>query len=435
MDTILTPIHWQSCNKKDKYNLLQRPVRLNSEDISNIVYDIIMQVKELGDNALHKFNMQFDEIKVKNLRVTSEEITKASCRSSNMLKKAINMAIDNIKTFHNAQKINMVDIETQPGVRCQQITRAIKSVGLYIPGGKASLFSSVLMLAIPANIAGCERIILCSPPPIRDEILYAAHLCNVKEIFRVGGAQAIAALAFGTKTIPKVNKIFGPGNIYVTEAKRQVNQYYSGPAIDMPAGPSEILVIADENANPKFIASDLLAQAEHGLDSQAILLTPSEQLAQHVATETKIQLLEFSKSDTIRQALINSRLIIVQDLQQCIEISNYYGPEHLMIQTQEPRKLLNYINNAGSIFLGDWSPESAGDYASGTNHVLPTHGYTTTYSSLGLIDFQKRITIQELTPEGLLNLSESIKCLAAAEQLEAHRNSITLRVVALKGKI
>jgi histidinol dehydrogenase len=275
-------------------------------------------------------------------------------------------------------------------------------------------------------------VVLCSPPPIADEILYAAKLCGVEEVFQVGGSQAIAALAFGTESIPKVDKIFGPGNAWVTEAKRQVSQCLDGAAIDMPAGPSEVLVIADEGATPAFVASDLLSQAEHGPDSQVILLTPSLALAERVAEAVEDQLAQLPRAATARQALESSRLIVARDMQQCIAISNRYGPEHLILQTRTPRDLVEQITSAGSVFLGDWSPESAGDYASGTNHVLPTYGYTATCSSLGLADFQKRMTVQELTPQGFLNLAATIETLAAAEQLHAHKNAVTLRVAALK---
>lgn len=432
MSTIMTPIHWQQCNKEQQYALLQRPAIAVSESISQIVHEILAKVKEEGDAALREFSLRFDKALVENLRVTTEKMQASSDRLNNTLKQAMVVAVSNIQTFHNAQKLNTVDVETQPGVRCQQVTRPIKSVGLYIPGGSAPLFSTVLMLATPARIAGCGRVVICSPPPIADEILYAAQLCGVKEVFHIGGAQAIAALAFGTETLPRVDKIFGPGNAYVTEAKRQVSQRLDGATTDMPAGPSEVLVIADEEAIPAFVASDLLSQAEHGPDSQVILLTPSLQMAEKVAAEVKTQLTQLPRTTTICQALASSRLIVAQDLAQCVEISNYYGPEHLIVQTRQPRALVDRITNAGSVFLGNWSPESAGDYASGTNHVLPTYGYTTTYSSLGLADFQKRMTVQELTPQGLLNLATIIETLAAAEQLEAHKNAVTLRVAALK---
>ncbi|WP_288445224.1 histidinol dehydrogenase [uncultured Pantoea sp.] len=432
MSAIMQPIDWQACSAEQQQALLQRPAISASASISATVQDVLVQVKQQGDAALRAFSARFDKAQVENLRVSAAEMQAAGKRLSDNLKQAMADAMANIETFHNAQILPPVDVETQPGVRCQQITRPVKSVGLYIPGGSAPLFSTVLMLATPARIAGCGRVVLCSPPPIADEILYAAQLCGVQEVFQVGGAQAIAALAFGTESVPKVDKIFGPGNAYVTEAKRQVSQRLDGAAIDMPAGPSEVLVIADEGATPAFVASDLLSQAEHGPDSQVILLTPSLQLAEGVALAVEQQLAQLPRAATARQALESSRLIVAQDLAQCVEISNQYGPEHLIIQTRQPRALVEEITSAGSVFLGDWSPESAGDYASGTNHVLPTYGYTATCSSLGLADFQKRMTVQELTPQGFLNLAATIETLAAAEQLDAHKNAVTLRVAALK---
>jgi histidinol dehydrogenase len=427
-----TPIDWQQCNAEQQQALLLRPAIAASENVTQTVREVLEQVKARGDAALRDFSARFDKAQVENLRVTPQQISDASDRLSDTLKQAMAVAVANIETFHNAQILPPVDVETQPGVRCQQITRPVKSVGLYIPGGSAPLFSTVLMLATPARIAGCGRVVLCSPPPIADEILYAAQLCGVEEVFQVGGAQAIAALAFGTETVPRVDKIFGPGNAWVTEAKRQVSQRLDGAAIDMPAGPSEVLVIADEGATPAFVASDLLSQAEHGPDSQVILLTPSRTLADAVAEAVEQQLAQLPRAATARQALESSRLIVARDLQQCVEISNLYGPEHLILQTRQPRELVESITSAGSVFLGDWSPESAGDYASGTNHVLPTYGYTSTCSSLGLADFQKRMTVQELTPQGFLNLAATIETLAAAEQLDAHKNAVTLRVAALK---
>ncbi|MDI6957471.1 histidinol dehydrogenase [Pantoea sp. Pa-EAmG] len=432
MSAIMQPIDWQACSAEQQQALLQRPAISASASISATVQDVLVQVKQQGDAALRAFSARFDKAQVENLRVSAAEMQAAGERLSDSLKQAMADAMANIETFHNAQILPPVDVETQPGVRCQQITRPVKSVGLYIPGGSAPLFSTVLMLATPARIAGCGRVVLCSPPPIADEILYAAQLCGVQEVFQVGGAQAIAALAFGTESVPKVDKIFGPGNAYVTEAKRQVSQRLDGAAIDMPAGPSEVLVIADEGATPAFVASDLLSQAEHGPDSQVILLTPSRQLADAVALAVEQQLAQLPRAATARQALESSRLIVAQDLAQCVKISNQYGPEHLIIQTRQPRALVEEITSAGSVFLGDWSPESAGDYASGTNHVLPTYGYTATCSSLGLADFQKRMTVQELTPQGFLNLAATIETLAAAEQLDAHKNAVTLRVAALK---
>lgn len=427
-----TLIDWNSCSPEEQQALLMRPAISASDSITRTVAEILDNVKNNGDKALREYSAKFDKTEVGALQVTAEEIQQASDRLSDELKQAMQAAVRNIDTFHQAQILPSVDIETQPGIRCQQVTRPIASVGLYIPGGSAPLFSTVLMLATPARIAGCKKVVLCSPPPIADEILYAAQLCGVKEVFNVGGAQAIAALALGTESIAKVDKIFGPGNAYVTEAKRQVSQRLDGAAIDMPAGPSEVLVIADSGATPDFVASDLLSQAEHGPDSQVILLTPDAQIAADVAEAVERQLAELSRADTARQALSASRLIVAKDLAQCIAISNAYGPEHLIIQTRNARELVDDITSAGSVFLGDWSPESAGDYASGTNHVLPTYGYTATCSSLGLADFQKRMTVQELSREGFSAIAATIETLAAAELLTAHKNAVTLRVNALK---
>jgi len=430
----LVPINWQDCSTEQQKALLMRPAISASENITTSVRAILEKVKAEGDAALRYYSAAFDKAEIDTLRVTSEQIEAASGRLGDEVKQAMAVAVANIDKFHQAQKLPVIDIETQPGVRCQQITRPVASVGLYIPGGSAPLFSTVLMLATPARIAGCKRVVLCSPPPIADEILYAAKLCGVQEVFQVGGAQAIAALALGTESVPKVDKIFGPGNAYVTEAKRQVSQRLDGAAIDMPAGPSEVLVIADAEATPDFVASDLLSQAEHGPDSQVILLTPSKPMAEAVAAAVEKQLAELPRAETARKALSASRLIVARDLAQCVEISNLYGPEHLIIQTRQARDLVDDITSAGSVFLGDWSPESAGDYASGTNHVLPTYGFTATCSSLGLADFQKRMTVQELTRQGFMDLAPTIEILAAAEQLTAHKNAVTLRVAALKEK-
>ncbi|ELY4815431.1 histidinol dehydrogenase [Cronobacter malonaticus] len=430
--TFTTIVDWNACSAQQQRELLMRPAISASESITRTVAEILDNVKARGDAALREYSAKFDKTEVAALSVTPEEIDAAAARLDDNVKQAMAVAVANIEKFHRAQQLAPVDIETLPGVRCQQVTRPVASVGLYIPGGSAPLFSTVLMLATPARIAGCKRVVLCSPPPIADEILYAAKLCGVQEVFQAGGAQAIAALAFGTESVPKVDKIFGPGNAFVTEAKRQVSQRLDGAAIDMPAGPSEVLVIADSGATPDFVASDLLSQAEHGPDSQVILLTPDAAMAQAVNDATARQLEALPRAETARQALSASRIIVARDLAQCVAISNQYGPEHLIIQTRNARDLVDDITSAGSVFLGDWSPESAGDYASGTNHVLPTYGYTATSSSLGLADFQKRMTVQELTPAGFSALAETIETLAAAEQLTAHKNAVTLRVAALK---
>ena len=427
-----TLVDWNNSTPEQQQQLLKRPALESSDTVTRTVATILDEVNARGDDALREYSARFDKTEVAALKVSAEEIADAGSRLSASLKEAMAVAVSNIDTFHQAQILPAVDVETQPGVRCQQVTRPVASVGVYIPGGSAPLFSTVLMLATPARIAGCQRVVLCSPPPIADEILDAAQLCGVQEIFNVGGAQAIAALAFGTESVPKVDKIFGPGNAWVTEAKRQVSQRLDGAAIDMPAGPSEVLVIADAGATPDFVASDLLSQAEHGPDSQVILLTPDAEMGRQVAQAVERQLASLPRAETARQALAASRIIVAKDLAQCVQISNQYGPEHLIIQTRNARELVDDITSAGSVFLGDWSPESAGDYASGTNHVLPTYGYTATSSSLGLADFQKRMTVQELSRDGFLSLASTIETLAAAERLDAHKNAVTLRVNALK---
>ncbi|GAB1439122.1 histidinol dehydrogenase [Providencia sp.] len=426
------PIRWVNCDEQQQSALLTRPAIAASGSISAAVSQIINQVRSEGDVALQALSRRFDKTEIETVRVAASAVEAAEARLGDEIKMAMTTAIGNIRRFHEAQKPTPITVETQAGVVCQQVTRPIDAVGLYIPGGSAPLLSTVMMLGTPANIAGCRKIILCSPPPIADEILYAAKLCGIRDIFQVGGAQAIAAMAFGTQSIPAVDKIFGPGNAYVTEAKRQVSQSHEGAAIDMPAGPSEVLVIADNQANPAFTASDLLSQAEHGPDSQVILLTNDESFAKRVIEETEKQLAQLSRATIAREALSASRVIIADSIAQCVEISNRYGPEHLILQTRNADELVDSITNAGSVFVGDWSPESAGDYASGTNHVLPTYGYTATYSSLGLADFMKRMTVQKLSKQGLLGLANTIETLAQAEQLTAHKNAITLRVSELK---
>lgn len=426
-----TLTYWDKCTKEQQQMLLTRPAISASGAITEQVASIISQVRNEGDQALKALSQKFDKTAPESVLVTKTQIDEACARLDSKIKCAIVQAMGNIRRFHEAQIPNTLEVETQPGVLCQQISRPINAVGLYIPGGSAPLLSTVMMLGIPARIAGCRKIILCSPPPIADEILYIAKEIGIDEIFQVGGAQAIAAMAFGTESIPKIDKIFGPGNAYVTEAKRQVSQSLQGAAIDMPAGPSEVLVIADADANPAFIAADLLSQAEHGPDSQVVLLTPDETLAKAVIAQTQTQLASLSRAEIAKQALAESRVIITRDLDQCIEISNNYGPEHLIIQTNDADSRVDSITSAGSIFLGAWSPESAGDYASGTNHVLPTYGYTSTCSSLGLADFMKRMTVQKLTAQGLSDLAQTIEILAEAEQLTAHKNAVTLRVKAL----
>ncbi|MBE8572074.1 MULTISPECIES: histidinol dehydrogenase [unclassified Vibrio] len=425
---------WQSLSENQQDSILERPAIAEGANITTAVAEVIAKVREEGDSALIELTEKFDRVKPESIRVSSQEIKAASERLSESMKSALEQAYANISKFHKAQKPQPIKVETQPGVLCEQVTRPIQKVGLYIPGGSAPLPSTVLMLGVPAKIAGCRKVVLCSPPPIADEILYVAKLCGIDEVYNVGGGQAVAAMAYGTETVSKVDKIFGPGNAYVTEAKRQVSNDFCGAAIDMPAGPSEVLVIADETADADFIAADLLSQAEHGPDSQVVLVTSSPVIADQVTDAVQRQLKELSREDIAEKALASSLIIISESMTQSVSISNYYGPEHLIVQTKNPRELLPLLDNAGSIFLGDWSPESAGDYASGTNHVLPTYGYTRTYSSLGLADFSKRMTVQELSADGLKNLAPTVVTMAEAEGLDAHKRAVTIRVEKLASK-
>ncbi|EKO3436634.1 histidinol dehydrogenase [Vibrio fluvialis] len=423
---------WQSLSETQQDSILERPAIADGANITAAVSEVIAKVRAEGDAALLELTAKFDRVTPESIRVTQDEIDAASERLSDEMKQALEQAYTNIAKFHKAQKPQPIKVETMPGVVCEQVTRAINKVGLYIPGGSAPLPSTVLMLGVPAQIAGCRKVVLCSPPPIADEILYVAKLCKIDEVYNVGGGQAIAAMAYGTETVAKVDKIFGPGNAYVTEAKRQVSNDFRGAAIDMPAGPSEVLVIADDTADPDFIAADLLSQAEHGPDSQVVLVTPSPVVADKVTDAVQKQLKELSRSGIAEKALASSLIIIAESLTQAVSISNFYGPEHLIVQTKNPRELVPLLDNAGSIFLGDWSPESVGDYASGTNHVLPTYGYTRTYSSLGLADFSKRMTVQELSAEGLKTLAPTVVAMANAEGLDAHKRAVTIRVEKLQ---
>ncbi|HGF7202367.1 histidinol dehydrogenase [Vibrio cholerae] len=423
---------WQSLSEAQQESILERPAITEGANITAAVAQVIAKVRSEGDAALFELTEKFDRVKPASLRVSREEMDAAAARLSETMKQALELAYNNISKFHKAQKVQPIKVETMPGVVCEQVTRPINKVGLYIPGGSAPLPSTVLMLGVPAQIAGCRKVVLCSPPPIADEILYVAKLCNIDEVYNLGGGQAIAAMAYGTETVTKVDKIFGPGNAYVTEAKRQVSNDFRGAAIDMPAGPSEVLVIADETADADFIAADLLSQAEHGPDSQVVLVTPSPVLADQVTDAVQKQLKVLSRASIAEKALASSLIIIAESLTQAVSISNYYGPEHLIVQTRNPRELVPLLDNAGSIFLGDWSPESVGDYASGTNHVLPTYGYTRTYSSLGLADFSKRMTVQELTADGLQLLAPTVVTMAEAEGLDAHKRAVTIRVEKLQ---
>lgn len=421
-------VQWANLDTEQRRKTLTRPAMSNSAEITSIVSNIVNRIRTEGDSALREFTAKFDKVSDGDLRLSDAAIQAACERTSLELKAAIQHAYRNVATFHQAQKLTPLSLDTQAGVSCELHYQPINRVGLYVPGGSAPLVSTVLMLAIPAKIAECRKVILCSPPPIADEIIYAATLCGVSEIYTMGGAQAIAAMAYGTESVSKVDKIFGPGNSWVTEAKRQVSMDFRGAAIDMPAGPSEVLVIADDTANAAFVASDLLSQAEHGPDSQVVLVTPSVELANQVDSELEKQLAELSRADIARKALESSRSIICADLEEACAISNEYAPEHLIVQTVEPRALLGQLENAGSIFLGNWTPESVGDYASGTNHTLPTYGYAKTASSLGLADYQRRYTVQELSAEGLTGLATTVTTMADAEGLTAHKRAVTIRM-------
>ncbi|MDD8058146.1 MULTISPECIES: histidinol dehydrogenase [Shewanella] len=426
-------LDWASLSKVEQQQTLARSPLIGDASVEQGVRDIIEQVNSQGDAALISFNKRFDGVELTKLALTAEQISAACNRVSDDVKQAVAQAVANIETFHKAQVFNGVDIETQAGVRCELRSEPIERVGLYIPGGTAPLISTVMMLALPAKIAGCEKRVLVSPPPINDAIVYAANVCGITDIFQVGGAQAIAALAFGTESVPNVDKIFGPGNRYVTEAKRLVSQDSRvSVSIDMPAGPSEVLVIADKDANPAFVASDLLSQAEHGVDSQVMLVTDSVDLANAVNQALTEQLAKLSRKDIAATALECSRSIVVSDMSQAAKVSNLYGPEHLIIQTAAPRDVLRHIRGAGSVFLGAYTPESVGDYASGTNHVLPTYGYSRSVSSLSLADFSRRFTVQELSQAGLQTLGQSVMVLAENELLDAHKNAIAIRLASLQ---
>lgn len=420
--------------EKDKWpQLLARPNN-DQQVLIERVRPIVNGVRIGGDEALKSFTKQFDKIEISSFLVTQEEIDQACLSINNELKAAINRAMINIRTFHQSQQHIVHKIETEPGVTCWQKSVPIEKTGLYIPGGSAPLFSTILMLAVPAQIAGCREVYLCTPPgpdgKINPVILYTAHLTGVTSIFKAGGAQAIAAMAYGTETIPKVDKIFGPGNSYVTAAKQLVS--IDGVAIDLPAGPSEVEVMADDSANATFVAADLLSQAEHGADSQVILVSTSESLAHQVLEEVQKQIQLLPRSETVKKALENSRIIVLKNMDEMIDITNMYAPEHLILEIKDDERVAEKIINAGSIFLGHFTPESAGDYASGTNHTLPTYGYAKAYSGVNLDSFTKKITFQKITPDGLLRLGPVIELLAEAELLHAHKNAVSLRIQKLQ---
>ncbi|WP_215397259.1 histidinol dehydrogenase [Rheinheimera oceanensis] len=430
-------INWAQLSKSEQQAALARPELADSASLSDQVRTIIKAVRQQGDEALVAYSRQFDGLNANPLRLSPQTKLAQLNRLLPKRKAAIELAYDNIRKFHAAQLPREIEVETSVGVVCQLKSHAIAAVGLYIPGGSAPLPSTVLMLGVPAQLAGCSRIVLVTPPgkpeagDIAPEILYAAELCGISEIYTIGGAQAIAALAYGTDTIAKVDKIFGPGNRYVTEAKQQVSQDAKGAMIDMPAGPSEVLVLADSSANPAFVAADLLSQAEHGPDSQVVLVSNSADLISAVQAEVAIQLAQLPRKDIAAAALSHSRYILTADLTQAVAVTNAYAPEHLIVQTACDDALVDTFTSAASIFVGKWTPESAGDYASGTNHVLPTYGYSKTVSSLSLTDFYRRYTVQKLSADGIRHIGPAIEVLATAEGLQAHANAVTLRLAAL----
>ena len=420
-------------NQADWADILKRPV-LNMETLRGTVCEVLDKIKAGGDKAVIEYEERFDKVKLESLAVTDAEMKEAEAQVPIELKVAILLAQRNIYTFHKKQKFEGKKVETMEGVTCWQKAVGIEKVGLYIPGGTAPLFSTVLMLAVPARVAGCKEIVLCTPPnkegKIHPAILYAAQVSGVSKIFKAGGVQAIGAMAYGTESVPKVYKIFGPGNQYVMAAKQQVSLH--DVAIDMPAGPSEVEVIADETANPAFVAADLLSQAEHGVDSQVVLITTSEKLLNEVEYEVQHQLARLPRWQMAEKSLANSKLVLVKDMEEAIAMTNEYAQEHLIIETKDYMELAEKVVNAGSVFLGSYTPESAGDYASGTNHTLPTNGYAKAYSGVSLDSFIRKITFQEINREGIQNIGPAIEVMAANEQLDAHKNAVSVRLASLK---
>ena len=420
---------FKNVNKESWKALISRPT-IDKNDLVKKVQSILDNVKQNGDEALKSYAKQFDNVNLSEILVSKSEIDSANQLVSEELKQAIRLAKQNIEKFHNSQFRNEAVIETTKGVRCWRKSVGIEKVGLYIPGGSAPLFSTVLMLGIPAVLANCKEIVLCTPSNEKGEInpaiLYTANLVGIKKVYKVGGAQAISAMAFGTETIPQTYKIFGPGNQFVTKAKELVQQ--NGVAIDMPAGPSEVLIIADKTGNPSYIAADLLSQAEHGADSQVILLSDNESILNQTLIELEKQIVELPKCEIAKKALLNSKAVLLNNIEDCIAFSNLYAPEHLIIASESAPAYIDGIVNAGSVFLGNYSCESAGDYASGTNHTLPTNGYAKNYSGVSLESFQKKITFQQISKTGIQAIGPSIEIMAEAEELFAHKNAVTLRL-------
>ncbi len=424
--------YWTDLSEGERGALLERPAMSQDASIRAKTAGIITEVRTRGDAALAELTRKYDGAELADFRVSATEVEAAGGELGKHQHDAIDLAIRNVRAFHEAQRPLPIRVETMPGVVCERVSHALDAVGLYVPAGTAPLPSAAIMLAVPAIIAGCPTKVLCTPPrpdgTADPAVLVAATRAGITDIFKVGGAQAIAAMAYGTESIPKVCKVFGPGNAYVTSAKAQVGGDPAGAAMDMPAGPSEVLVIADAQASAEFVASDLLSQAEHGVDSQVVLVTTSSELATVVADEIQRQLAELSRSEIAAEALDNSRIIVVPDLATAAKVSNRYAPEHLILQVEHPRNMLPALRNAGSIFLGQWTPESVGDYCSGTNHVLPTYGFAQTYSGLGVDQFMRQMTIQELSLEGLGNIGEAVVSLAGLEGLDGHAAAVTRRL-------
>lgn len=428
-------IDWNGLDEAGRAAALARPAQSRATELRDGVEAIVADVRRRGDGALRELTQRYDGIILDTLQVGDEEFAAAEARLTCELKTAIRDAADRIERFHRASAPVAVSVETAPGVRVERVLRPIRRVGLYVPAGGAPLPSTAIMLGVPAAIAGCRDVVLCTPVQADgrcdDAVLYAAKVTGVHRVFKLGGAQAIAAMAYGTDTVPRCDKLFGPGNAWVTEAKLQVAGDPAGAAIDMPAGPSEVLVIADEEADARFVAADLLSQAEHGPDSQVLLVSPSHALLERVGDEVERQRRALPRADIAAAALGESRLVHVRDLDQALDVSNRYAPEHLIVQTHDPRALLEGIESAGSVFLGPWTPESLGDYCSGSNHVLPTYGYARSYSGVSVASFQKQVTVQEASAEGLRHIGPCAATLAAAEQLDAHRRAVTLRLAAM----
>jgi histidinol dehydrogenase len=431
-------VEWQALSPAEREAALRRPTQRTRAEVIRATRDIIAEVRTGGDTALLELTRRFDGVDLDTMAVGEAEFATASRELASDAREALERAIDNVRRFHEAQVLAPLSVETSPGVRCERRVVPIRAVGLYVPAGSAPLPSTAIMLGVPAQIAGCPQRVLCTPPQrdgsVNAAVLYVAQRCGIELVLKIGGAQAIAAMAYGTSSIPKVDKVFGPGNAWVTTAKQLVAQDTDGAAADMPAGPSEVLVVADDSALAEFVAADLLAQAEHSTDAQVLLVTASRRLAQDVRQALERQLASLSRQEIMRQSLAGSRIIVVADLAGALEVSNAYGPEHLILEVERPRQWLERVTNAGSVFLGAWTPEPMGDYCSGTNHVLPTEGHARALSGLSLLDFTKRITVQELTVDGLRDLGPVARTLARLEGLDAHANAVSVRLEALAGR-